>query len=276
MMWELFATVPGSDDEKAMRNRIFEEYRYIDTGGRVRTLDHIVDGWCSYRRTSWTRDERDELRQTVREAVLKAITRHNPARGRMCSLAWATARGTAMEAFLERIYPGLSRQELQEVLQVRRELDHRGQSIRTVDAAALADDMGLPVDRVASALVTIARGPEKLLGEPLSGEDSGDSGFEVEDTYRPRAGMVDASMMRIIDEALTARHPEPENAMFLVRRCLMRGDTVDEAVADLRAETGRDLAVDDAEEVLAEAGAILREVFADRHPGAVDERDGEG
>ncbi|WP_157228765.1 helix-turn-helix domain-containing protein [Nocardia brevicatena] len=261
MMWELFATVPGSEDEKDLRNRIFEKYRYTDAGGRIRTLDYIVAYLVS---TKSTPETRDDLGQTIHLAVLEAMARYNPARGQLSIFAWATARGVVSNAVSEQ--DGLSRRESREVLAVQKELDRREQSGQARDAATLADDMGLPVDRVEAALADIKRERDISLNAPLPGAGSDGAGLDVEDTSRPKADLVDKDKMGLIKKAMNARHPDPRNALFLAR-CLMRGDSPDEAVRDLRAKTN--LTADDAKELLAKTFAILREVYA-------DERDGRG
>ncbi|WP_368853922.1 helix-turn-helix domain-containing protein [Nocardia brevicatena] len=271
MKWELFATVPGSEDEKDLRRRILEEYRYIDTNGRVRNLDYIVNSSSSNEHTStWTHHEREDLRNTVHEAVLRAISRHNPAYGRLSTFAWATARGTVREAVFERASRGLSRQESREVLKVRREFERRKQSGQAVDAATLAHAMDLPVDRVEAALADIERESTLSLDASFPGEDGDGPGLDIEDTSRPKAILADQPTMDSLEEAMSARHSDPGNAMFVVQ-CLMRGDSIAQATMDLRAETN--LTADDAQEVVAETVAILQEYYADKRPRTTDERD---
>ncbi|MEG8181209.1 sigma-70 family RNA polymerase sigma factor [Nocardia terpenica] len=202
LFWKLIGTPAGSQAERDLRNQLFDRHKRI--------AEKVARRW------SRNPERREELAQRCNETMLFAILNHVPTRS-FARYAYASCRGTMLQAYFEEKYPNLDRQTRYHVVRIDAYIRRRGNNTRAASCAEISDALKIPLSKVEN-LVRVANIRTVSLDLPI-GDEPGSYRQVAEPTP---AGFADIELSASITAAL-ADLPSPETALKVIMLHLVEG-----------------------------------------------------
>ncbi len=187
LFWRLVDTRVGSEQERQLRNQIFQRY-----------------DWVAERAARWwarTPAERAEIHQVARVAILTAIVNHVPT-GLFVAHAFASARWEVRAADFERRYPDLDRGTRRIVVAVAAHLGRVDPAGPVPSPAEVAAVVGRKPAEVTRALQILGH-PNVSLDQPLTSRSGDEFHRQIADPSASTA-IADSELVDSVRAALAA------------------------------------------------------------------------
>ncbi|MBF6060449.1 hypothetical protein IU500_06600 [Nocardia terpenica] len=236
LFWKLIGTPAGSRAERDLRNQLFDRHKLI--------AEKVARRW------SRSPGHREELVQRCNETILFAILNHVPTRS-FARYAYASCRGTMLQAYFEEKYPNLDRQTRYHVVRIDAYIRKRGINTGVASCAEISEALKIPPSKV-ETLVRLANIRTVSLDLPLC--DEAGSYRQIAETTP--AGFADIELSASIAAALVGL-PSPETALQVIMLHLVEGIPLDQVAACVH------LAVAEAASLVESATSRLRSALTD-------------
>ncbi|WP_169816312.1 LuxR C-terminal-related transcriptional regulator, partial [Nocardia miyunensis] len=240
LFWDLIATRPGSDEERTIRNQIYEKHAWIPGA--------VAPRWAT------SDDLRHDLMQQAAEAILAAMLNFVPP-GNFTRAAWVAARYAMLTAYFERRFPDVDGPTRKLLIKVNAYINRRfGETGTMPDDAETARALGHERAEIMQARRLIEQRTVHL-DTPLD-PSSAKSGSLQSLAADPSASsaFADAEFTATMQQALSAM-PDPDLAESVVLLHFIEELSLGEVSTRLR------IPLHSAEQIIADATEILRAAY---------------
>ncbi|QIS22775.1 hypothetical protein [Nocardia terpenica] len=235
LFWKLIGTPAGSRAERDLRNQLFDRHKLI--------AEKVARRWSRSLR------HREELVQRCNETMLFAILNHVPTHS-FVRYAYASCRGTMLQAYFEEKYPNLDRHTRYHIVRIDAYIRKIGINAGVASCAEISEVLKIPLSKV-ETLVRLANIRTVSLDLPI-GDEPGSYRQVAEPTP---AGFVDIDLSASIAAALVDL-PSPETALQVIILHLVEGMPLDQVAARVH------LTAAEAASLVASATSRLRSALA--------------